>query len=107
VTSLATRSINFLFVGASLEPDELAASYPLPAAEGREWKYSGSGEGLAKDAQTDELPVLLDQLPVGLILEEHLRDAGDDEGIDQAEDYCGDDGVEDGGDEDVAHESVL
>ena len=34
-TSLFTRSISFWFVGPRLDPLELAASYPLPAAEGR------------------------------------------------------------------------
>ena len=35
-TSAATRSISFLFVGPRFDPDEAPASYPAPAADGRE-----------------------------------------------------------------------
>ena len=36
-----TASMSFLFVGPRLVPAELVASYPMPAADGRERKYPG------------------------------------------------------------------
>ena len=45
-----------------------------------------AGEGLADDARADELAVLLMSWPLALSCEEDLRDAGDDERIDDAED---------------------
>src|SRR5260370_30198662 len=50
-TSPFTRSINFWFVGPRFDPAELAASYPLPAAEGREGKY---------DAPEKPCPIMLE-----------------------------------------------
>src|ERR1700756_1416105 len=40
-TVWATRSISASLVGARFEPEDELASYPVPAAEGRLWKYSG------------------------------------------------------------------
>src|SRR5208283_2709456 len=38
-TSCFTRSTSCWFVGPKFEPDDAVGSYPVPAAEGREWKY--------------------------------------------------------------------
>jgi hypothetical protein len=38
-------SISFWFVGPRFDAEELAASYPLPAADGREWKYRSEVNG--------------------------------------------------------------
>ena len=47
------------------------------------------GERLADDARADDLAVALDQLAVGLVREQHLRQAGDDERIDEAQQHRG------------------
>jgi hypothetical protein len=41
----AHPSINLWLVEAWFVPPELAASYPLPAFEGREWKYFAETNG--------------------------------------------------------------
>ena len=40
-TAAVTASTSFLLVGPRFVPLEFAASYPVPAADGRPWKYPG------------------------------------------------------------------
>src|SRR5581483_4631437 len=53
---------------------------------------------LPDDARADELPVTLDQLPVGFGRKDHLRQPRHCERINQSEHYCRDDGHQDCGD---------
>ncbi len=66
-------------------------------------EVAGRAEGLAEDARTDEGAVLGDELSVGLVLEEELRQAGDDERVGDSEEEGRDDGIEDGGGEVAFH----
>src|SRR6266567_4918904 len=65
-----------------------------------------AGKRLADDARADELAILLDQLAVRLVLEENLREAGDEVGIDEAEDEGRDDGVKNSGDKVATHGGI-
>ena len=44
-------------------------------ADGREWKYGGRGEDLARELRADDLAVELHQAAVGLVGEQRLRGA--------------------------------
>jgi hypothetical protein len=50
-------------------------------AEGRPQKYFGSVKGLADEFRAGHLAVLLDQAAVGLVREDSLGEAGDQQGV--------------------------
>ena len=54
-------------------------------------KISCADEGLGNDARGHDGPVALDQLSVGLVAKEKLRQRCDHQGIDQAQQDGGDD----------------
>ena len=70
-------------------------------------EVGGGGEALADEMRADELAIALNELAVGLAVEERLREAGDDEGVEDAEEDGGDDGVEDGGEDVTTHGESL
>ena len=71
----------------------------MPAADGLERKYPGDENPCPMIRDPITLPFSLDQLTVGLVGKRHLRDAGDRQRIDDAEDHRGDDRHQHGGDE--------
>ena len=99
--------MSFWLVGAKLVPPELAASYPLPAADGRGWKYFADVKGWAMMREPIASPLRVMSWPLALSLNRNLRQGGDQQGIDHSQQNRGGDGHQERGDEMFFHSSVI
>ncbi len=66
-------------------------------------KVAGAGEWLSHDPRADDSAVAHDELAVGLVGEEHLRDAGDDQRINDSQQNGRGDGHQDCGNKILFH----
>src|SRR6516162_7314221 len=64
--SCATREMSVLLVGPRFVPPEFVASYPVPAAEGREWKYVGPLNAWPITCEPMSFPLWLINCPLAL-----------------------------------------
>ena len=71
-------------MGPRFVPEELAASYPCPAADGRGVEIVRGGEPLGQEGGSRDLPVHPDQGAVGFAGKQSLADGPDDRRVDAA-----------------------